>query len=116
MTLETIMNIEALKTFLVVAEVKNFTKAAQQLFVVQSTITNRIKELEKEIGQPLFDRDNKHITLTHAGEHFYEYSQRFLELEEKMKMEINSCNTYSKIISQLHIQLSFKATYFSIDE
>ena len=55
MTLETIMNIEALKTFLVVAEVKNFTKAAQQLFVVQSTITNRIKELEKEIGQPLFD-------------------------------------------------------------
>ena len=48
MTLETIMNIEALKTFLVVAEVKNFTKAAQQLFVVQSTITNRIKELEKE--------------------------------------------------------------------
>ena len=99
MTLETIMNIEALKTFLVVAEVKNFTKAAQQLFVVQSTITNRIKELEKEIGQPLFDRDNKHITLTHAGEHFYEYSQRFLELEEKMKMEINSCNTYSKIIN-----------------
>ena len=99
MTLETIMNIEALKTFLVVAEVKNFTKAAQQLFVVQSTITNRIKELEKEIGQPLFDRDNKHITLTHAGEHFYEYSQRFLELEEKMKMEFNSCNTYSKIIN-----------------
>ncbi len=44
----------------------------------------------------------------------------FLELEEKMKMEINSCNTYSKIINirvcQLHIQLSFKATYFSIDE
>ena len=84
------MNIEALKTFLVVAEVKNFTKAAQQLFVVQSTITNRIKELEKEIGQPLFDRDNKHITLTHAGEHFYEYSQRFLELEEKMKKDLET--------------------------
>ena len=47
MTLETIMNIEALKTFLVVAEVKNITKAAQQLFLVQSTITNRIKEMEK---------------------------------------------------------------------
>ena len=51
MTLETIMNIEALKTFLVVAEVKNFTKAAQQLLVVQSIrkfLKNRLKNWKKK--------------------------------------------------------------------
>ena len=90
------MNIEALKTFFSSSRGKKFHKSCTATFVVQSTITNRIKELEKEIGQPLFDRDNKHITLTHAGEHFYEYSQRFFGIRRKMKMEINSCNTYSK--------------------
>lgn len=57
------MNIEALKTFIAVAELKNFTKAAQHLIVVQSTVTNRIKELEHEIGQQLLVRTNKTVLL-----------------------------------------------------
>lgn len=93
------MNSESIKTFIAVTELKSFTKAAQQLVVVQSTITNRIKELEKEVGQSLFVRDNKNISLTHAGKHFYQYAQSFIELQDKMKIEINSCNTYSKIIN-----------------
>ena len=93
------MTLQQLKYVTTIANIGSISEAAKRLFVSQPSLTKAIKELEKEIGQPLFDRDNKHITLTHAGEHFYEYSQRFLELEEKMKMEINSCNTYSKIIN-----------------
>ena len=42
------MDIETMKTFLVLADTKNFTRTAHQLFIAQSTVTNRILELEKE--------------------------------------------------------------------
>ncbi|MDD5953496.1 MAG: LysR family transcriptional regulator [Oscillospiraceae bacterium] len=89
------MNIEALKTFIAVAELKNFTKAAQHLIVVQSTITNRIKELEREIGQQLLIRTNKSVILTHAGEHLLSYAYQFIDMESKMLDEINSIDTYT---------------------
>lgn len=44
------MDIENLKTFLILANTKNFTRTANQIFVAQSTITNRIHELERELG------------------------------------------------------------------
>lgn len=48
------MDIESLKTFIVLSNVKNYTRAANQLFVAQSTVTNRINELEKELNISLF--------------------------------------------------------------
>ena len=50
------MDIESLKTFIVLSNVKNYTRAANQLFVAQSTVTNRINELEKELNISLFVR------------------------------------------------------------
>ena len=50
------MNSEELKTFIFLSKVKNFTLAAEQLSVAQSTVTNRISELEKEVGKKLFRR------------------------------------------------------------
>ena len=46
-----LLNIESLKTFLVLSEEQNFNKAAQRLFVVQSTVSARIQELEKELAE-----------------------------------------------------------------
>ena len=43
------MNSEELKTFVFLSKVKNFTLAAEQLYIAQSTVTNRISELEREI-------------------------------------------------------------------
>ena len=43
------MDIQTLKTFIALAETKSFTKTANKLFVAQSTVTNRITELEKEL-------------------------------------------------------------------
>ena len=45
------MNTEELKTFIFLSKVKNFTLAAEQLYIAQSTVTNRISELEKELEQ-----------------------------------------------------------------
>ncbi len=50
------MDIEALKTFLILADTKNYTRTAEQLFLAQSTITNRIKEpaIQKSFADWLF--------------------------------------------------------------
>ena len=73
------MNSEELKTFIFLSKVKNFTLAAEQLFIAQSTVTNRINELEKEVGKRLFIRGSKTVKLTEAGEIFLRYAERILE-------------------------------------
>ena len=58
------MDTQNLRTFLTLANVKNFTQTASLLYVAQSTVTNRIAELEKEGGKQLFIRSKKNISLT----------------------------------------------------
>jgi LysR family transcriptional repressor of citA len=76
------MNYELLITFVYLAELKNFTKTAEQLHVVQSTITSRIKSLEYNIGETLFIRTNKNVELTNAGETFLPYAKQLLSIQE----------------------------------
>ncbi len=68
------MDYDLLITFICLAKLKSFTKAAAQLHVVQSTITSRIKHLEYHIGETLFIRTNKNVELTSAGETFLPYA------------------------------------------
>ena len=76
------MDYELLKTFIYLAKLKNFTKTAEQLHVVQSTITSRIKNLEYNIGETLFIRTNKNVVLTNAGEIFLPYAKQLLSIHE----------------------------------
>lgn len=76
------MDYELLITFICLAKLKNFTKTAQQLHVVQSTITSRIKHLEYNIGEALFIRTNKNVELTNAGEAFLPYAKQLLSIQE----------------------------------
>lgn len=55
------MDERTLRAFTKVADLKSFTKAATELGYVQSTISNQIKQLECELGFPLFDRIDKKI-------------------------------------------------------
>ena len=70
------MNIEFLKTFITLSNVKNFTKTADTHCIVQSTVSNRIKELENYIGQKLFIRSNNDIELTPSGEILLKYAYK----------------------------------------
>ncbi len=90
------MNTEELKTFIFLSKVKNFTLAAEQLFVAQSTVTNRISELEKEVGKRLFLRGSKTVTLTEAGEIFLRYAERILELQSASVEEMNALSSHSR--------------------
>ena len=61
-----------------VVEQQNFTKAAEKLFVSQSTLSKSIKALEAELGAELIDRKAKGFVLTEAGELSYAYAKRVL--------------------------------------
>ena len=93
------MNTEELKTFIYLSKVKNFTLAAEKLRVAQSTVTNRIGELEKEVGKRLFTRGSKTANLTEAGEIFLRYAERILELQDTSIDEINALSSHSRKFS-----------------
>ena len=93
------MNTEELKTFIFLSKVKNFTLAAEQLYIAQSTVTNRISELEKEVGKKLFTRGSKTVKLTEAGEIFLRYAERILELQNTSIEEMNALSSHSRKFS-----------------
>lgn len=68
------MELRELKTFIEVANLKSFCKAAGKLGYSQAAVTIQIKHLENELNVHLFDRIGKQTTLTHEGEIFYEYA------------------------------------------
>lgn len=70
------MELRQLKYFIKAAELNNFTEAANQLFITQSTLSQQIKQLEDELGILLFDRLGKRVRLTEAGNLFLPYAQK----------------------------------------
>lgn len=93
------MNTENLKTFIALSKYKNFTRTAEALFVAQSTVTNRIAELEKEVGQRLFERERKNVYLTEEGIRFLDYANRIIELEQAAVNNINVSEKYPNKIN-----------------
>ena len=85
------MEIRNLKTFLRVAALQNFTKAAEELGYSQSNVSVQISQLEREVGFMLFDRIGKNVHLTSYGEALIPYAQRIvssvIELETFMKSD-----------------------------
>lgn len=79
------MEFKNINTFLRVAELNSFTKAAADLGYSQSTITIQIKQLESELGVKLFDRIGKTVSLTPDGEAFIPYAAQYLQLDTQIK-------------------------------
>ncbi|MDR9404509.1 MAG: LysR substrate-binding domain-containing protein [Halothece sp. Uz-M2-17] len=72
-----------LRVFVVAAKHLSFTKAAEELFLTQPTVSMQMKQLTKAVGLPLFEQIGKRLYLTQAGEILYESCQRiFSELGE----------------------------------
>ena len=92
------MDTITLRTFITLGEIKNFTKTAQQLFVAQSTVTNRIRDLETELGVSLFTRSRKQVELTPAGITFLSYAQRFMALETAALQDLHAKPAYAQTV------------------
>lgn len=117
------MEIRILKYFLTVAREQNITRAAETLHITQPTLSRQIAALEAELGTPLFERNNKKITLTKEGILLKRRALEILELEEKTVEELQSCRElvegsitigcgeYEAVESLAEICASFRAKY-----
>jgi DNA-binding transcriptional LysR family regulator len=72
------MEIHQLRYFVAVADEGNFSRAAAKVRVAQPSLSQQIRKLEAEIGQPLFDRLPRSVVLTEAGRCFIEYARQIL--------------------------------------
>lgn len=73
------MELRQLKYFIHAAELLNFTNAAAELYVTQSTLSQQIKQLEDDLCVPLFDRLGKRVRLTDAGNQFLSHARKTLK-------------------------------------
>ena len=81
------MELTPLRYFVKLADVLSFTEAARELFITQSTLSQSIKQLEAELGAPLFDRVGKKVYLTDSGLDFLSHARKALE-ENKTVAEV----------------------------
>ena len=81
------MTLQQLKYIVTVAETGNITEAAKRLFISQPSLTNAIRELEKEMQITIFHRTNKGVIISNEGDTFLSYARQVLEqvglMEEK---------------------------------
>ncbi|ADI00121.1 LysR family transcriptional regulator [Salisediminibacterium selenitireducens] len=83
------MTLQQLRYVIEVAKSRSISKAAQELFISQPSLSNAIKELERELGITLFSRTNKGIAMTPEGSEFLGYARQVIEqtdlLENRFK-------------------------------
>jgi DNA-binding transcriptional LysR family regulator len=72
-----------LETFCRVADLRNFSKAANDLLLTQPTISGHVLALEKSLRLRLFDRSGRETRLTKAGEVFYQYASKLLSCRKE---------------------------------
>lgn len=82
------MDLRSLNTFVQVAEVNSFTKAAEILGYSQPTVSFQIKQLEKELEVQLFERIGHGIFLTKQGETVLRYAQKICKLSREMEVGV----------------------------
>lgn len=82
------MDINLLKEFSVLAQSDTFLKAADMLFISQPTLSRHIKNLETELGVPLFERTTRSSKLTKYGNMLLPYAQRITEMYEQFSGEL----------------------------
>ena len=79
------MNLKQLEAFVMIANNKSFSLTAKKLYLTQPTVSAYISKLEYELGEKLFYRTTKEVTLTEAGKKIYIYAKDIIELAEKIE-------------------------------
>ena len=103
------MDLNQLLIFARIAEHQSFTKAAKNLGIDKSTISNKLSQLESRLGVRLLNRSTRSVTLTEAGAKYYEYCRQAVEIAEEAEsfssslgdeatgmLRISATNTFSQ--------------------
>ena len=103
------MDLNQLLIFARIVEHQSFTKAAKNLGIDKSTISNKLSQLESRLGVRLLNRSTRSVTLTEAGAKYYEYCKQAVEIAEEAEsfssslgdeatgmLRISATNTFSQ--------------------
>lgn len=82
------MDITLARTYLAIVETGSFVEAAERVHVTQSTVSSRIRNLEQQIGKPLFERSKAGAELTPAGHQFHKHALALVRVWEHAKLEV----------------------------
>ncbi|EBZ8741434.1 HTH-type transcriptional regulator HdfR [Salmonella enterica] len=86
--MESIVDTELLKTFLEVSRTRHFGRAAEALYLTQSAVSFRIRQLENQLGVNLFTRHRNNIRLTTAGEKLLPYAETLMNTWQAARKEV----------------------------
>lgn len=84
------MDLRHLETFVKITELKSFSKAAEELFLTQPTVSKQIIDLESYFKVKLIDRTKRNVSLTRAGELLLYYAKDFITLKKEMTEAIDA--------------------------
>ena len=86
------MDYDQLASFLQVAKLQSFSRAAEKLYRTQPAISAQVRLLEQECGEKLFDRSGKRVLLTQAGEILCRYAEKLLDMQKEALQAIAELN------------------------
>lgn len=73
--------------FAAIVEAGSLTRAAEQLYISQPSLSQYVKRLEANLGVELFDRSTSPLRLTYTGERYYQYVLQLMKLDENVRRE-----------------------------
>jgi len=101
------MELRLLRTFKAVAEGGSFTQAAKRIHVTQAAVSVHIRQLEEEVGAPLFLRVNKKLYLTEAGRALLSHAEKIIRAHDEAKADLAAMGGSSR--GRLHIGVASTA-------
>jgi len=104
------ISLRGLRTFCVAARYESFRTAGEELFITASAVSHQIKSLEDELGEQLFDRTGREISLTETGKMLYEEASPLIEQLDAVAAKYKKGAISSSI--RISVQPFFASEYF----
>jgi LysR family transcriptional regulator, transcriptional activator of nhaA len=110
------LNYHHLRYFRAIANEGSLTRAAQHLKISQSALSVQLRQLEKSLGQPLFDREHKALSLTEAGRITLDYAEAIFrtgeELTDTMRNQVGKKRTLLRVGAVTTLSRNFQLAFF----
>ena len=104
------ISLRGLRTFCIAARYESFRTAANELFITASAVSHQIKSLEEELGESLFDRTSRELTLTETGQSLYDDVSPLIEQLDAVVAKYKKGAITSSI--RISVQPFFASEYF----
>lgn len=97
------LDVESVRAFVVIADLKSFTRAAESLGTAQGALSVKLKRLEDKLGKRLIERTPRHVRLSSPGELFIASAREFLEAHDRAIANLSASRKHFKIGIACHV-------------